>query len=92
MSTISTHILDTSRGGPANGVHVRLDFQNLDESWSQLAEAWTDEDTARLEAYLAARAGLRDTDARLGEVLGGFQELVQADRSGRLAELTARAA
>ena len=27
-----------------------------------------------------------------GEVLGGFQELVQADRSGRLAELTARAA
>jgi glutaredoxin 3 len=26
------------------------------------------------------------------EVLGGFQELVQADMSGRLAELTARAA
>ncbi|MEN3282231.1 MAG: glutaredoxin 3 [Solirubrobacteraceae bacterium] len=26
------------------------------------------------------------------EVIGGFQELVQADRSGRLAELTARAA
>jgi glutaredoxin 3 len=26
------------------------------------------------------------------EVLGGFQELVQADRSGRLAELSARAA
>jgi glutaredoxin 3 len=27
-----------------------------------------------------------------GEVVGGFQELVHADRSGRLAELTARAA
>jgi len=27
-----------------------------------------------------------------GEVIGGFQELVQADRTGRLAELTARAA
>jgi glutaredoxin 3 len=26
------------------------------------------------------------------EVVGGFRELVQADRSGRLAELTARAA
>jgi glutaredoxin 3 len=26
------------------------------------------------------------------EVIGGFQELVQADRDGRLAELTARAA
>jgi 5-hydroxyisourate hydrolase len=44
MSTISTHVLDTSRGGPANGVHVRLDFQNLDETWTQIAEAWTDED------------------------------------------------
>ena len=27
-----------------------------------------------------------------GEVIGGFQELVQADMSGRLAELTAQAA
>ena len=27
-----------------------------------------------------------------GDVIGGFQELVQADRSGRLAELTVRAA
>jgi glutaredoxin 3 len=27
-----------------------------------------------------------------GEVVGGFQELVQADRNGHLAELTARAA
>ena len=27
-----------------------------------------------------------------GEVIGGFQDLVQADRSGRLAELTVRAA
>jgi glutaredoxin 3 len=27
-----------------------------------------------------------------GEVVGGFMELVQADRSGRLAELTQRAA
>lgn len=27
-----------------------------------------------------------------GEVVGGFMELVQADRSGRLAELTRRAA
>jgi glutaredoxin 3 len=27
-----------------------------------------------------------------GEVVGGFMELVQADRSGRLAELTKRAA
>ena len=54
MSTISTHVLDISRGGPANGVHVRLDFQNIDESWSQLAEAWTDEDGRVKPFFLVA--------------------------------------
>lgn len=44
MSTISTHILDTSRGTPADGVNVILELQNADESWTTLAEAWTDED------------------------------------------------
>jgi 5-hydroxyisourate hydrolase len=44
MSTISTHILDTANGRPADGVHVVLQVQNPDESWTQLAEAWTDED------------------------------------------------
>ena len=43
MSTISTHILDTSRGRPASGVAV-LEFQNPDESWTQVTHAWTDED------------------------------------------------
>jgi 5-hydroxyisourate hydrolase len=44
MSTISTHILDTARGKPANGVHVELSVQNTDESWTHLSEAWTDDD------------------------------------------------
>lgn len=44
MSTISTHILDTSRGTPASGVHVELELQNPDDSWTPLAEAWTDDD------------------------------------------------
>ena len=44
MSTISTHILDTSRGTPANGVAVCLEAQNTDESWTELSHAWTDED------------------------------------------------
>jgi 5-hydroxyisourate hydrolase len=54
MSTISTHVLDTARGGPANGVHVRLEFQQIDESWSQLAEAWTDEDGRVKPFFLVA--------------------------------------
>jgi len=44
MSTISTHILDTSRGAPASGVAVSLETQNTDETWTELSHAWTDED------------------------------------------------
>ena len=44
MSTISTHILDTARGKPANGVAVYLESQKTDESWEQLTHAWTDEE------------------------------------------------
>ena len=44
MSTISTHILDTSRGAPASGVAVSLEVQNTDESWTELSHAWTDDD------------------------------------------------
>lgn len=44
MSTISTHILDTSRGTPASGVAVCLEAQNTDESWTELSHAWTDDD------------------------------------------------
>ena len=44
MSTISTHILDISRGAPAGGVAVHLDLQNTNESWTELSHAWTDED------------------------------------------------
>jgi 5-hydroxyisourate hydrolase len=42
MSTISTHILDTAHGNPANGVAVYLESQKSDESWEQLTHAWTD--------------------------------------------------
>ena len=44
MSTISTHVLDLSRGAPAGGVAVYLEQQNPDESWTELSHAWTDED------------------------------------------------
>jgi 5-hydroxyisourate hydrolase len=44
MSTISTHILDTSKGRPADGVNVILELQNADETWTTLSEAWTDDD------------------------------------------------
>src|SRR4030095_8237820 len=43
MSTISTHILDTSRGTPAKSVAICLEAQNTDESWTELSHAWTDD-------------------------------------------------
>ena len=44
MSTISTHILDTATGRPASGVQIDLESRNPDDSWTRLAQAWTDED------------------------------------------------
>jgi 5-hydroxyisourate hydrolase len=44
MSTISTHILDTSRGRPATAVSVALEVLNAGEGWSRLAESETDAD------------------------------------------------
>lgn len=44
MSSISTHILDTSRGRPAAGVPVALEVLNAGEGWSRLSEGETDAD------------------------------------------------
>ena len=55
MSTISTHVLDTSRGAPANGVAVSLEIQNSDESWSELCHAWTDADGRVKPFFLVAQ-------------------------------------
>ncbi len=43
MSQITTHILDTSSGKPAAGVHVVLD-QFTSGSWHQLSKGMTDND------------------------------------------------
>ena len=57
MSTISTHILDTSRGRPASGVAVSLEFQNPDESWTKVTHAWTDED-GRVKPFFLVEVNL----------------------------------
>ena len=51
MSTISTHILDTSRGRPAPGVAVSLEILNAGEGWSPLSQAVTDED-GRVKSFI----------------------------------------
>lgn len=43
MSAITTHILDTSRGKPAAGVPVYLDFQDQGD-WQRIGSGATDAD------------------------------------------------
>ncbi|HZI87329.1 MAG TPA: hydroxyisourate hydrolase [Pyrinomonadaceae bacterium] len=64
MSTISTHILDTARGKPANGVAVYLESQNTDETWEQLTHAWTDEE-GRVKPFFLLEEPLKGGTYRL---------------------------
>ena len=64
MSTISTHILDTSRGAPASGVAVSLEVQNTDETWTELSHAWTDSD-GRVKPFFLVDRPMADSTYRL---------------------------
>jgi 5-hydroxyisourate hydrolase len=64
MSTISTHILDVSRGAPAGGVAVRLEIQNTNESWTELSHAWTDDD-GRVKPFFLVEEQLAEGTYRL---------------------------
>jgi len=64
MATISTHILDTARGAPAGGVGVALAAQNTDESWTELSNAWTDDD-GRVKPFFLVSAQLEPGVYRL---------------------------
>jgi len=44
MSGITTHVLDTSAGGPAAGVAVKLEVRMAERGWVTLAERTTDAD------------------------------------------------
>lgn len=57
MSTISTHILDTSRGRPAAGISVKLEILNAGEGWSLLSEGVTDSDGRIKEFILGEELG-----------------------------------
>jgi 5-hydroxyisourate hydrolase len=57
MSPITTHVLDTSRGLPAAGVHVTLDRQTVPDSWTELASGVTNAG-GRLTDWLADSVNL----------------------------------
>ena len=44
MSAITTHVLDTSRGRPAEGVPVTLEVQSAEGGWKPIGKGVTDRD------------------------------------------------
>ncbi len=44
MSAITTHVLDTSRGRPASGVHVELEIRDASGAWRRVGHGATDAD------------------------------------------------
>ena len=63
MSAITTHILDLSRGRPAGGVAVMLEFQS-EQNWQLLGQGTTDAD-GRLRDLLPADFNLASGAYRL---------------------------
>lgn len=77
MSTISTHILDTSRGRPAAGIGISLEVLNAGEGWSPLSQAVTDDD-GRVKAFVLNEPQLGAGTYRLifsvGKYFSGLNE------------------
>ncbi len=67
MSAITTHVLDTARGKPAAGIHVRLEIQTAGrdgDPWKELGQGVTDAD-GRLKTLLPSGAPLAEGIYRL---------------------------
>jgi 5-hydroxyisourate hydrolase len=72
--TLSTHVLDTSRGRPAKGIAVMLSAEGLEGSggWTELARGTTDGD-GRIASLLPAGApAAPGTTLRLRFELAGY--------------------
>ena len=54
---ITMHVLDTTRGRPAAGIPVTLDFQISEEEWKQLGQDVTDAD-GRIRGLMEAGSEL----------------------------------
>jgi 5-hydroxyisourate hydrolase len=71
MSAITTHVLDTALGQPAEGVTVRLDIAGPGENWSPLAQGVTDAD-GRARDLLAAGVPIASGVYRLRFATGAY--------------------
>ncbi len=71
MSTITTHVLDTSLGRPAAGLAVALSVQGSDGSWKELGRGMTDSD-GRARDLFSGDGGLQPGIYRLSFETGSY--------------------
>ncbi len=63
-STITTHVLDTSRGMPAEGISVTLEIQLLQNEWKKIGSGSTNPD-GRISDLLSESHALQNGIYRL---------------------------
>lgn len=71
MSAITTHVLDTSKGRPASGVPVVLEFRAAGHEWKVVGRGHTDAD-GRLKSLLPGGARLEPGIYRLTFDAGAY--------------------
>ena len=64
MSGISTHVLDTAKGLPAQGVRVLLERRSLEGEWVEVSKGVTDEN-GRVARLLGGGEALQAASYRL---------------------------
>ena len=72
MSSITTHVLDTTRGRPAAGIPATLDFQISDKEWKQIGSGVTDAD-GRIRTLMDAGVGITKGVYRLTFDIESYQ-------------------
>lgn len=73
MATLSTHVLDTSRGRPAGGIEISLERLNAGDGWSPLSQGVTDDD-GRVKQFVLTEQDLGAGTYRLVFSIGKYFE------------------
>jgi 5-hydroxyisourate hydrolase len=71
MSAITTHILDTSLGRPAQGVKIALEYQDVIGVWKAIGQGETDND-GRLKTLLSDDSKFQTGTYRLNFDVGSY--------------------
>lgn len=74
MSAITTHVLDTARGGPAKGIRVALELLDGQDQWKPIARGATDGEGRLRTLMPEGTAALPGTYRLIFETLPYFKE------------------